>query len=213
MEIQFDRIIDLTLTLSDEMTGVDWDPANTLEKDGWNARMLHLYSHVGTHMDAPFHFGVGTQTIDDFEPDQFIVKARVIPIRDVKPGQLIHISDLGETEHLIQQGDSMLLKTGWNENLHLPIYRDGLPRISEELAHWIVEKRIKLLGIEQPSVADVNNLEEVTLIHKILFEGEVIIVEGLTNLSEIKKDQIWVMALPLKIKEGDGAPARVVAFE
>ena len=66
--------IDLTLTLRPGMRGVDWEQAKTVERDGWNARTLHLYSHAGTHMDAPTHFfqphelvsgqPAGAQTID-----------------------------------------------------------------------------------------------------------------------------------------------------
>ncbi|MEL7122642.1 MAG: cyclase family protein, partial [Bacteroidota bacterium] len=70
----------------------------------------------------------------------------------------------------------------------------------------------KMLGVEPPSVADVNNLVEVTQIHTTLLQGKVSIIEGLTNLESISSDKVWLMALPLKIKDGDGAPARVIAF-
>jgi arylformamidase len=58
------RVIDLTLPLAPGDSGVRIEPVRSLEKDGWNATTLSLYSHCGTHMDAPVHFGVGTQTID-----------------------------------------------------------------------------------------------------------------------------------------------------
>ena len=70
-----------------------------------------------------------------------------------------------------------------------------------------------MLGVEPPSVADVNNLEEVTEIHRILLDGDVIIIEGLTNLRQIRRDQVVLIALPLKVEGGDGAPARVIALE
>ena len=47
------RIIDLTVTLEHGMRGVDIEQTMTLERDGWNARIYRLYSHAGTHMDAP----------------------------------------------------------------------------------------------------------------------------------------------------------------
>jgi kynurenine formamidase len=62
-------------------------------------------------------------------------------------------------------------------------------------------------------VADVNNLEELTNIHRILLGGGVIIVEGLTNLDQISSQVVTLAAFPLKIAGGDGAPARVIAFE
>jgi kynurenine formamidase len=62
-------------------------------------------------------------------------------------------------------------------------------------------------------VADVNDLPEVTRIHEILLGGNVIIIEGLTNLGNIKRELVDLIALPLKIAQGDGAPARVIALE
>jgi arylformamidase len=56
-------------------------------------------------------------------------------------------------------------------------------------------------------------MEEVTKIHEILLGGDIIIVEGLTNLDSVSKGKVKLIALPLKIKGGDGAPARVIAIE
>lgn len=50
------RIIDLSLTVKDGMRGVQFEPLHTVAQHGWNTRTLHLYSHCGTHMDAPLHF-------------------------------------------------------------------------------------------------------------------------------------------------------------
>ena len=69
-----------------------------------------------------------------------------------------------------------------------------------------------MLGVEAPSVADVNNLEELTEIHRILLEGDVIIVEGLANLDRIEQEQFLFAALPLKVRGGDGAPCRAFAI-
>jgi arylformamidase len=85
--------------------------------------------------------------------------------------------------------------------------------IHESLARWFVEKKINLLAVEPPSIADVMDREEVTKIHEILLGGDVIIVEGITNLESLTKEKITLVALPLKVKDGDGAPARVIAME
>ena len=64
-----------------------------------------------------------------------------------------------------------------------------------------------------PSIADVMDMEEVTKTHEILLGGDIIIVEGITNLDSVSKEKVKLIALPLKIKGGDGAPARVIAME
>ena len=206
------RIIDLTLTLKPGMRGVKFEPARVLEKDGWNATTIHLYSHAGTHMDAPTHFGVGDETIDKIEVERCIGPAWIVELNGTAPRSLIDIEHLGEVAGKVQRGDSLLMKTGWSRYLGRPEYRQALPRLSPALARWCVENKIAMLGLEQPAVADVNNIEELTTIHKILFEGDVIVVEGLTNLGAIAKEKVTFIALPLKVAGGDGAPAPAIAI-
>ena len=71
---------------------------------------------------------------------------------------------------------------------------------------------MKILGVEPPSVADVNDLEEVTRIHKILLSAGIVIVEGLTHLEAISSPRVHFTALPLKIDGGDGSPCRAFAL-
>jgi arylformamidase len=206
------RITDLTLTYKEGMRGVSFDVARTKAEDGWNAKTLHLYSHAGTHMDAPFHFDVNDQTIEEFEVSRFVCDSWVIPI-DAQPRQKLKLEDLGKFAELIKEGDGIILKTGWSAFINEAKYREELPGIHESLANWFVEKKVNLLAVEPPSIADVMDLAEVTKIHEILLGGDIIIVEGLTNLAALKHEKVQLIALPLKIKDGDGAPARVIAIE
>ncbi|KAA3658136.1 MAG: cyclase family protein [Calditrichaeota bacterium] len=207
---EYKKIIDLTMPLKPDMRGVSFETAKTVEKDGWNARMLHLYSHAGTHMDAPIHFGVSEETIDTIPLEQCIGEAWVIDATMVKPKGLIHVEHLGDVATNFKPGESLLIHTGWSKVASDPDkYRNELPRISEELAQWCVANQVKMMGVEPPSVADVNNIEEVTRIHKILLSGGVVIIEGLCNLDQIDQAKVMLYALPLKVYQGDGAPARV----
>jgi kynurenine formamidase len=207
------RVIDLTLPLASGAKGISIEPAKRLETDGWNASTLCLYSHCGTHIDAPIHFGVGTETIDAINVENFIGPAWVADVRPIGPRALIEPHHLGAIAEKFKPGESLLICTGWSAYYGQEQYRQELPRISEELAKWCVDKKVRMLGVEPPSVADVNNIEELTAIHKILFEGGVIVVEGLANLTSISKSQVTFIALPLKIAGGDGAPARAAAVE
>lgn len=207
------NIIDLTLPYNKGMAGYEFETAKTVEKEGWNARILHLYSHSGTHMDAPLHFNVTEQTIVDYPVATFVGKAWVVPIEINQPNQLLAVPDLGSIASKFNPGESLLLQTQWSQYIGELKYRDHLPRISPELADWCVQHKVNMLGVEAPSVADVNNLGEVTEIHRTLLGGGVVIIEGLTNLTAIKKEQVILTALPLKIEGGDGAPARVIVFE
>jgi kynurenine formamidase len=205
--------IDLTQTIGPGMPGVALSEAKNLERDGWNAVNLEIYSHAGTHMDAPIHFGVQGPTIDQMPLESLFGVAKILDLTGIGPSARIAIADLGHLEEHLNSGDSLVIKTGWSKlsRSDPDKYRNQLPRISEELANWLVEKKVKILAVEPPSVANVNDLQEVTLIHRILFSGQVIIVEGICNLDEIHVDAVELMVMPLKIAGGDGAPARVLA--
>jgi kynurenine formamidase len=202
-------IIDLTLPLRRGMRGFEWETKFTVERDGWNARTLHVYSHAGTHMDAQVHFAAGPETIDQIPLDRCCGTPRVVHLPDTKPKELLAPAHLGAVADTFRPGEVLLLATGWSRHTDNPtFYRDGLPRIGEELARWCVERKVKLLGVEPPSVADVNNRDEVTRVHRILLGGGVTIVEGLTNLDQLRDGAGWFIAAPLKIEGGDGCPCR-----
>lgn len=208
-----ESIIDLTMPMRLGMRGVDYEAAKTLEEDGWNARTLHLYSHAGTHMDAQTHFGAGEETIDILPLNRCVGPAWVLRLLNLDPGHLLTTGHLESVEDELQRGDSLLFHTGWSKHLDdVAIYRDGLPRISEELARWCVERGVHMIGVEPPSIADVNDLEEVALIHRILLGAKITIVEGLCNLDQIPGDRCTFGAFPLRIEGGDGCPCRAMAW-
>jgi arylformamidase len=79
--------------------------------------------------------------------------------------------------------------------------------LSKDAARWLVNKGIKLLGVDYLSVEPFDVAEPA--VHRTLLEGGVIIVEGL-NLSQVSEGRYQLICLPLKVRDGDGAPARVV---
>lgn len=207
------RLIDLTLTLRPGMRGVSFESKFQFKEHGWNAQTLHLYSHCGTHMDAPMHSEAGRQTIDEIPLAQCMGPAWVVPLEGIAPKSLITLDHLGEVRAKLRPGDSLLLHTGWSALVDLPQWRDELPRISDELARWCVEMKVKMLGVEPPSVADVHNLPEVIRIHQTLLGGGVILVEGLAHLDQLSRPHVFFAALPLKPWRGDGSPVRAFAWE
>ena len=183
-------IIDLTHSVTPGDRGIEFEDSHLVDRDGWNARTWHLYSHSNTHMDAPKHFFNEGNTIDNTPLEVCIGLAWVIDLGMVEARQLHTVEDLGAYAEKIQKGDRILLKTGWERTFGSDEFRDGLPRISKELAEWFVEKGVSLIGVEPPSVADVNDLLEVTEIHQILLGANITIVESLKNLHLIKQDQV-----------------------
>lgn len=207
------RIIDLTLPISNEMQGVNIAPARSIEQDGWNATTLTLYSHSGTHMDAPCHFLPGANTLDQQDLGVVFGPAMVVNLAPAAPRQLIGIADIESHSDRIHPGCRILFRTDWHKRYGSSAYRHELPRISLDLAKWLVEQQVALIGVEPPSVADVNNIQEVTEVHQTLFRGNVVIVEGLAHLDQLRSQIVQFVALPMKITNGDGSPVRAIAME
>jgi kynurenine formamidase len=196
------------------MRGVEWETAYTFERDGWNTRILHFYSHAGTHLDAQAHFAAGPESIDQIPLDRFMGPAWVVDLLGIAPRTMIELSHLRELPSKFQPGESLILRTGWSRFVEeAAVYRDSLPRVSESLARWCVDRRVKMIGVEPPSVAEISNAQEVTAIHQILLAGGVVIVEGLANLEALQRSKVFFVALPLKIEGGDGSPCRALAIE
>jgi arylformamidase len=207
------RIVDLTLPIDNQMPGVSIRPARRLEDDGWNATTLELYSHAGTHMDAPRHFLPEGNTLDQQDLSVVVGQALVVNLSPAKPRQLLTVEDFYSVADRVIPGSRLLLRTDWHRRYGTTRYRDELPRISLELAEWFVEREVALIGVEPPSVADVNNMQELTEVHQTLFRGNVVIVEGLANLDQIQTADVQFIALPMRIMGGDGSPVRAIAIE
>lgn len=208
------RLIDLTLPLAPGQRGVAMEPKRILARDGWNAATWHLYSHAGTHMDAQAHFAAGPETIDTKPLSHCLGPAWVVNLTPTAPRALLTVAHLGTLADRCPAGESLLLRTDWHKHAaDAAVYRDGLPRLSQELAEWCVARRVRMLGVEPPSVADVNNLPEVTRIHQILLGGGVTIVEGLAFLDQLTQPRVFFHALPLRLAGGDGCPVRAFAYD
>lgn len=207
------RVVDLSLAIDGQMPGVRISTARQLEQDGWNATTLELYSHSGTHMDAPCHFLPGGATLDQQDLSVCVGDALVLNLAPAAPSQLIGVADLEPYAGRISKGSRLLFRTDWHKQYPSDLYRSGLPRISLELANWLVKREVALVGVEGPSVADVNNMTELTQVHQALFRGNVLIVEALANLDQLKQQVVQFIALPMKVAGGDGSPVRAIAIE
>ncbi len=207
------RIIDLSLPINNDLRGAEVATKKTRAEHGWNATTLTLYSHCGTHMDAPRHFIDDGTPLDELSLDACCGPAKVLDLTPVEPRELLGVDRLAPWADTIGPGDRLFLRTDWHRRAGTDAYRDELPRVSIELARWLVEKRIALLGVEPPSVADVNNVAELTEVHQTLLGANVTIVEGLAHLDEIRCEEVEFVALPLKITDGDGSPVRAIAIE
>lgn len=197
--------IDLTVDLNphtpiypgDPVTKIE--PTSTIEKDGYTDHYLSFATHAGTHIDAPLHMMSGGKTLDRYDVNTFIGRGRYIKVSNNK-FDLNSVIDAN-----ITTGDIVLFHTGWAARYHDPEYFNEHPAMSEDIAHYLVGKKIKMVGMDM-SGPD----HEPFPIHKILLMADVLIAENLCNLEKLAEQDFMIYALPIKLQL-DGAPARVIA--
>jgi arylformamidase len=164
---------------------------------------ITIGSHTGTHMDAPSHFIPSGAAMDEMPLDATIGPAQVIEI-----GNPVAITVEDLRRHTINAGARLLFKTcnsarAWGER----DFMEDFVYLSTEAARWLVERRVRAVGVDYLSVGGFNkNGPEV---HRVLLEQNIWIMEGL-DLSGACAGTYDLICLPLKILHGDGAPARAV---
>jgi len=202
--------IDISVTLRDAMVRFPGNPPVRIERvrdiqDGASSSLskISMGSHTGTHMDAPIHFLRQGDGIDQMPLDTAVGPARVIEISDseaVKPGEL--------RSHRIRRGERILFKTqnslrAWRSEAFVEDY----VFVSKEAARFLVGRGVRVVGVDYLSVGGFRRDGAET--HQALLEAGVWIIEGL-DLSGVEPGQYYLVCLPLKLENGDGAPARAI---
>lgn len=168
-----------------------------------NLSRLDISAHTGTHMDAPRHFLKDGLSLDKMPLEVGVGKARVIGIED---RHSIKVDEL--QRHDIRKEDRILFKTRNSETVwtEKPFMYDFV-HLETEAAKYLAEKRILLCGIDYLSVSGINKNE--TQVHRSLLKAGIWVIEGLF-LKDVEPGYYEMVCLPVKIKNSDGAPARVL---
>ncbi|MCQ2484895.1 MAG: cyclase family protein [Clostridia bacterium] len=211
------KIIDLTHTINESMPvypGTEppkLEPASTYEKDGFRETLLTMFSHTGTHMDAPGHLFPERTTLDEFDVAQFAGKALVIDCRDVPDGGEITLERVMQYGDKAEKADFLLFNLGWDKKWGSDEYFGDYPCINDDVVDFIINTGKKGLGFD---VIGVDPIPDAMLVrHRKLFaEHEIVNIENLKNLDKCGDELFTFLALPLKFENSDGAPVRAVAL-
>ncbi len=203
--------IDLTRTIHKGLATWPGDskpeilPASRIQNgDSCNTSTLRLSSHLGTHLDAPYHFEPGGKRLDDMALDPFIGQATVIDFTS----QSTHISREDLESRELNGVARLLIKTRFGERLDQTDFSEDFVGMAPDAAEFVVENGIELVGIDYLSIEPFHQPGHET--HHTLLQNEVVIVEGL-DLSHLTPGTYDFICLPLKIKDCDGSPCRAVA--
>ena len=187
-----------------------FEKANTLEKDGFQEAKITMYSHTGTHIDAPAHMLSDGPYLDDLDIEHFIGNATILDFSNIDT-KLIDVDSLKPYEDKIKKVEFLIIKTGWSKYWGDKRYYEDFPSLSEESAKWLSTFNLKGIGIDAISIDDMKSTT--FAVHKILMPKNILIIENLTNLDSINSEYFILSILPLKNKNADGSPVRAVSIE
>jgi arylformamidase len=172
-----------------------------------NSSQLTVGIHTGTHMDSPFHFFEEGAPIDRVDLAHCVGEAQLLPIETPANGK-IERAQLTSYREPLARCSKVVLSTGWAKQWGRPEYFTQHPVITPDAADFLIECGVHLVGVDFPSVDHAPFLT-----HVALLSHNVLILENLTNLSEIRSPSFRLVAVPLKFTGRDGSPVRAIALE
>lgn len=205
------RVYDITLTISENLP--IWPGSTSIElqrifkiEDGADANVsrLSMSVHAGTHVDAPYHFLEKGGTVDDIPIKLLTGRAYVLHLPDTD----LITAEILEKSPIPPRTRRVLFHTRNSELWKKPQkkFDDKYVAISADAAEYLVQKGVKLVGVDYLSVAPYDDLVST---HQILLKAGIVIVEGL-NLAEVSQGRYTLYCLPIKLANCDGAPARAI---
>ena len=180
-------------------------------KDVVSSSDLLITAHSATHIEAPRHFYRKGKALDEYPLETFQGEGVVLNVVK-KPLSAILAEELA-MEAPVRENDIVLLHTGWGARYGRRDY-ERHPYLHSSAAQWLVERKVKIVGIDAPSV-DLPGPLRTSLfnwpIHRLLLAEGILIVEHLGNLEKVSGRRLFISAFPLLVPGVESAPVRVVA--
>jgi arylformamidase len=210
------RIVDLSLSLSAETDTYPGDPQpqiemlSTIERDGANVTCVVLSTHAGTHVDVPYHFLELGESVDELALDSFCGSALTYDVTNKVSGSGICPDDL-DPSITVKRGEIALFYTQSSDPATNVSTKRSCTYLDTTLADWLVEKRVKAVGIDSMSVDSIDTLENE--VHKKLLQNDIVIFENLSNnLRLLVGKHAFFFGMPLKLVRADASPVRAFAI-
>lgn len=171
---------------------------------------VHMHSHVGTHIEVPFHHKKDGYDCADYPIEQLIGEAFVMNCTGKKAGEFITLDEIKKYEDKLRVGDMILFYTGFDKKFHDSDW-EPFPHVEKEAISWLLEKfdppiiGTDASGIEIPDDDTQPN-------HTNCFENNTAIIESLTNLEKADGERVTLFVLPLRMRRVDSCAVRVIAI-
>jgi kynurenine formamidase len=232
-QIAYRDVVDLTHTLNE--SSPSWEgtakppfsakQTESYERDGYYAREFTTPEHYGTHLDAPAHFARGMWTVEQIPAERLVRPLVVLNVRSKAsdhPDYEVSVQDIADWETQngeIPSGAVVIAYTGWEDRWNSPTaFRnaapDGVlhfPGYSLEAATFLVKTRNAVgIGIDTMSIDP--GARTAFPVHQFTAKESVYQLENVTNLGLVPASGATIVVAPIKLENGSGGPARLLAL-
>lgn len=218
------RTIDLTHVLdpgkaqrrlSIEMVGADTVNPNVvrLENQWYIMHNVNIVSHIGTHIEAPYHIFRDGVDLAGLPLDVLTGEAVILDLRDCRRGAAVEAGDVQravETAGGLRAGDIVFCNLGGAPFYGTPEYA-RTPWFAPDAIAWLLERGMKMMGVDATGLEVPASEQHVN--HCALFERGVPLIENLANLNALSRSRVKVFALPVPVRGLEAFPLRVIAVE
>ena len=177
---------------------------STMERDGFRETRLEIFSHVGTHMDAPAHMLPGASELDELPASAFVGSAWVLDA-SAYGGKIPP-----EALDGFPGADFLLVSTGWERYWNTDKYFGAYPTLSTAAVERAISLGVRGIGLDTMGIDPMDDTQYTN--HFIMFRAGLVIVENLCALEPLRDRLVRFAALPLKYRHADGAPVRAIAI-
>lgn len=176
---------------------------------------MDLMSHLGTHLEFPRHWKEHLKDGTQLSVTQFMGRGVLLDLEDIAAGADITYGDLERANRgRVRRGDTVLLNSPHRCEPFSDVPDDPRPNLSIESARWCVDKRIQCVGFgDAVAIENEARVEGCNAMHQQLLTRDILMLEVVENLDELRQGVFFMTYTPLKIIGLDSCPVRVVAVE
>lgn len=174
---------------------------------------VDLITHLGTHVEAPYHHGTLTKDVTDLPADHFIGRGVLLKLNTCEPNALITRADLEAADRgRVRAGDVLVLDSRFHSEPFVHNPNDQRPHLSRESAEWFLAKGVKAVGFGD-GICIENNIEHCVACHDIMLGHDILFLEVLKNIDQLQAEIFLISYLPLPIKGLDSSPVNILVLE
>jgi arylformamidase len=218
------RIVDLTVPIEDHFR---WKVergfrADFAKGDQFQITWFGMGVHGFTHIDSPRHMLPDGKTSSEVPLETTIGEAAVVDLTDIEPLTEISGEEMARRAAHAHPGDIAVLKTCWDEKrkLHDPAFWRDAPYLSRAACTCLLDRKVRAVAVDFPQDFPIRGLLDGSrapiedfVSHDVLLRNGVILIEYICNLGQVRGPRTQLYALPIRLPQSDGAPARVIAVE